>query len=338
MSHRIQFKHSRRQVIAQANETVLAAAIRAGIQVDYACNNGHCGQCLARLRRGDIRRIAHSDYALSASEKRNKGFLMCIHEACSDLRLEAHTVSHADLLPQRLAARISRIRHLDEGRVAQLIVRLPRQKRLHFFAGQYVFLGAKSCPDAACSIASCPCDISCLEFHLDRQGHAALSDYVFSSARIGDKLTVKGPFGRFTLPEEIERPIVFVAADLGFAAVKSLLEHLLARELDVPVYLYRLSSPSKTFYLENLCRSWQDAFDNFTYRELAAAKASDYAEAIVAAVDGLRTQQAVDVYLSAEQDALDAVVRPLRAREKVRLHAEPVRLSPPSAKGLRAAL
>lgn len=338
MPHRIQFERSRREVIAQSNETVLAAAIRAGIRVDYACNNGHCGQCLARLLRGDVKRVAHSDYLLSASEKRNNGFLMCIHEACSDLRLEARTVSYADLSPQSIAARISRIRHLDEGRVAQLIVRLPRQKRLHFFAGQYVCLGAKRCPDTACSIASCPCDISCLEFHLSERDNSALSDYVFSSARIGDKLTVKGPFGRFTLPEEIERPIVFIAADLGFAAVKSLLEHLLAREIDLPVCLCRLSSLSRPFYLENLCRSWQDAFDNFTYRELAATKESDYAEAIVAAVDGWRKQRAVDVYLSAGQNVLDAVVQPVRAREKVRLHVEPIRQSPPSVEGLRAAL
>ena len=337
MFHRIQFKHSRRQVIAQPNETVLAAAIRAGVQVDYGCNNGHCGQCLARLLHGRVKRVVHSDYVLSASEKQANGFLMCAHAACSDLQLDAHTIDHADLLPQSILARVSRVAHFHQGQVSQLIVRLPRQKRLHFFAGQYVCLSSDNCASTACSIASCPCDISCLEFHVSKQDDSALSRYVFSSARVGDKLMVHGPFGRFTLPEEIENPIVFVGVDLGFAAVKSLLEHLLAQEIDVPIELHRLSASPNSFYLENLCRAWQDAFDNLRYHEMALSNESDLAEAIVAVVADAAGP--LDVYLSAGQEVLAAALPPMRsmAGDTIRLHAEPTRLSMLPTEDLQAA-
>ena len=144
--HRIDFQHIRRQVVARPGETVLAAAVRAGVQVDYGCNNGQCGRCLARLLQGEIRRVEHSDYVLSAAEKSANGFLMCAHAACSDVQIDAHMVDSAGLEAQEISARVSRKVFLDENRLCQLIVRLPRQKRLHFFAGQCVRLHSEHSP------------------------------------------------------------------------------------------------------------------------------------------------------------------------------------------------
>lgn len=330
MPYSICFKHHRQEVIAQPGETVLAAAIRAGIQVDYGCNNGRCGQCLARLMQGEVKRTEHSDYVLSASEKQSKSFLMCVHTACSDLLLDAHKVSRSELVLQNVTTRISRKLYWDDGRLCQLILRLPRQKRLHFFAGQYLRIHSEHFPSTDCSIASCPCDVSCLEFHLSRSAESPMSDYIFSTARVGDRLVVEGPLGRFTLSEEVQNPIVFIAVDLGFASIKSLLEHLLAREVEAPIYLYRLSSKGSAFYLENLCRSWQDAFDNLSYHEMPM-NPPDAVPDVISQVERLAEEQPVDVYLCAGQEFLSRFKRFAPKQEKIRLHLEPIRLFAPLA-------
>ena len=330
MPYRIQFKHSQRHVVAQAQETILAAAIRCGVQVDYGCNNGQCGQCLAHLVHGEIKQVEHSDYVLSANAKQANGFLMCTHTACSDLQLDARIVSSDELTRQKISARLSRKVYLHEGRLCQLVLRLRRQQRLHFFAGQYVLLGSEHFPLQACSVASCPCDVSCLEFHISQQADTALRDYVFSSAQIGDRLMVEGPLGDFTLPAEIQNPVVFIAADLGFAAIKSLLEHLLAQEVELPIHLYRLHSQPDFFYLENLCRAWRDAFDNLTYHQLAMDHNS-IRQTIIPAIERLSERQPVDVYVCAEHELLEVFKQLSLPPARMRLHTEPIRLLAPTS-------
>jgi CDP-4-dehydro-6-deoxyglucose reductase len=67
------------------------------------------------------------------------------------------------------------------------------------------------------------------------------------------------------LDENSNRPLIFVAGATGFAPVKSLVEHALALDVAETLHLYRISSGNDGHYLDNLCRSWSDALDNFHY-------------------------------------------------------------------------
>ena len=61
---------------------------------------------------------------------------------------------------------------------------------------------------------------------------------------------------------------MFLSWHTGFAPVSSLIEHALSFETETPLHLYRLSPTPGDFYLDNLCRSWEDAFENFCYQPL----------------------------------------------------------------------
>jgi CDP-4-dehydro-6-deoxyglucose reductase len=76
---------------------------------------------------------------------------------------------------------------------------------------------------------------------------------------------IEGPRGTFVLDEESHRPLVFVAGDSGFAPIKSLIEHALALEAAESLALYRIAGARDGHYLDNLCRSWSDALDDFRY-------------------------------------------------------------------------
>jgi CDP-4-dehydro-6-deoxyglucose reductase len=64
---------------------------------------------------------------------------------------------------------------------------------------------------------------------------------------------------------------VFVAFDTGFAPVKSLIEHAMALDASESMRLYWIAAGAGGHYLGNLCRSWNDALDNFRYVPLDAA-------------------------------------------------------------------
>jgi CDP-4-dehydro-6-deoxyglucose reductase len=92
---------------------------------------------------------------------------------------------------------------------------------------------------------------------------------VFAGLRGGDTVRVDGPRGQFVLNEESHRPLIFIAGDTGFAPVKSLIEHAMALDAAEALHLYWIASGTG-HYLDNLCRSWSDALDNFRYTPLTA--------------------------------------------------------------------
>lgn len=59
----------------EAGETILAAALRHGHQVEYQCEEGYCGCCMARLRDGEISMPLHD--ALSDAEVKEGWVLTC---------------------------------------------------------------------------------------------------------------------------------------------------------------------------------------------------------------------------------------------------------------------
>ena len=67
------------------------------------------------------------------------------------------------------------------------------------------------------------------------------------------------------LDEDSLRPLIFVAGETGFAPIKSLVEHAMALDTSEMLHLYWLASGEDGHYLDNLCRSWNDALDNFRY-------------------------------------------------------------------------
>jgi CDP-4-dehydro-6-deoxyglucose reductase len=52
------------------------------------------------------------------------------------------------------------------------------------------------------------------------------SGYLFEEGKPGLALQLKGPLGRFVLPEKIERDILFVCTGTGVAPFRSMLQHI----------------------------------------------------------------------------------------------------------------
>ena len=79
------------RVPVHAGQSLLEAALAAGLDLPRSCRNGTCRTCLCRLVQGDIRwRIDWP--GLSPDEKREGWILPCVASACSDLVLESTPV------------------------------------------------------------------------------------------------------------------------------------------------------------------------------------------------------------------------------------------------------
>ncbi len=265
MSAHVQIAPSGREFFVDGNESVLEAALRAGLSLDYGCSMGGCGKCKARIVSGQVHRTRHSDFPLSAAEKDAGIMLMCCNTAVGDLVIEAFEAhSAADMPQQSIEARVKSVAALaDDLRLLHL--QTPRSNRLRFLAGQSVSLTLPGGASATHPVASCPCDERNLEFHIRLRDGNAFSAQVFDALKGSDTVRIDGPSGEFVLDEDSPRPLIFIAGETGFAPVKSLVEHAMALDTAEMLYLYRIGSGTGDHYLDNLCRSWNDALDNLRY-------------------------------------------------------------------------
>lgn len=269
MSYSVRLLPSDRVFEAQPEDSLLEAALRAGVAVNYGCSEGNCGLCRARLVSGQVRRIRHQDYTFPEAEKAQGWLLLCAHAADSDVVLEAGVATQpGEIQFQEIVARVRAITPLTD-KVRLLHLQTPRSQRLRFLAGQSVALAVGD--DAGVyAIASCPCDDRNLQFHVRLVPGDRFAQRVFGGLRVNDAVTVYGPVGDFVLRQEAHKPLLFIACNSGFAPVKSLIEHAVSLEWAHPMYLYWLATVAGGHYLANWCRSMDDALDLFHYRELAA--------------------------------------------------------------------
>ncbi len=196
--------------------------------------------------------------------------LMCCNTAVGDLVVEAHEAhSAADLPLQSIDAKVKSVTVLaDDLRLLHL--QTPRSNRLRFLAGQSVSLTLSGGASASLPVASCPCDERNLQFHVRRRNGDEFSTQLFDALGVSDTVHIDGPRGEFVLDEDSPRPLVFIAAEAGFAPIKSLVEHAMALDAAEHLHLYWIASRETGHYLDNLCRSWNDALDNFHYVPLTS--------------------------------------------------------------------
>jgi CDP-4-dehydro-6-deoxyglucose reductase len=265
MTAHVQIRPSGREFFVDGNDSLLEAALRAGLSLDYGCSAGSCGKCKARVVSGQVHRTRHADYALTAAEKAAGVVLMCCHTALTDLVLEAREAHGAADMPlQSIEARVKAVSPVAAD-MRLLHLQTPRTNRLRFLAGQWVTLSLADGASAAHAVASCPCDERNLHFHIPRRAGDAFAGRVFAGLQAADTVRIDGPRGEFVLDEASPRPLVFIARGTGFAPVKSLLEHAMALDAAETLALYRSDAGERGHYLDNLCRSWSDALDNFRY-------------------------------------------------------------------------
>ena len=268
MSFRVRLLPSGKEFTAEKNETVLEAALRSGISLNYSCNNGSCGGCGGRIKSGQVRETQQHDFHFSDTQKAQGHVLLCVNAAQSDLEIEVKEAGGIEDIPlQLIPTKVEQMERIQDD-IMILHLRTPRSQTLRFLAGQHLSLAIAGMPPRNKSLASCPCNAMHLQFHIRRVPGDPFSEYVFTQLKVSQTVTVEGPWGNFSLDENSKRPIIFVAYETGFAPIKSIIEHAIALELEQPLHLYWMAHQPGNHYLNNLCRSWLDALDNFSYTAL----------------------------------------------------------------------
>ena len=251
------------------DETVLSAALRAGVGLPYGCRNGACGSCKGRVVDGRVRHDPHQASALSAEEEARGYALFCSAHPESDLVLQVREVRGVGEIPiKKLPARVASLTRVAPD-VAVMRLQLPANERLQYLPGQYVEILMKDGRRRSYSMAGAPGLAEQVELHIRHLPGGAFSDHVFGAGatrmKERDILRFEGPFGSFFLRDDSTKPIVLLASGTGFAPIKAIVEHAVLKQIERPMTLYWGGRRPHDLYMDALAREWETALPSFRY-------------------------------------------------------------------------
>jgi CDP-4-dehydro-6-deoxyglucose reductase len=265
MSFKITIQPSGHTYTTRSDETVLSGAIEAGFNLPYGCRNGACGACKGKVLEGTV---SHGDYeahALSEQEIAAGMTLFCCAKPETDLTIECREIGlKAGIQPRTLPCRVERKVQLAPDVIA-MYLKLPANERLQFLPGQYVEFMLKDGARRAFSLANAPFDDQMLELHLRLIPGGKFTEYVFNEMPEKAILRFEGPFGTFTLREESDKPIIFVAGGTGFAPIKGIIEHALHHHSQREMVLYWGALAKQDLYMTELPQKWAAEHPNIRF-------------------------------------------------------------------------
>lgn len=250
---------------ASADETVLEAALAAGLLLPYSCRDGACGVCKSKIVSGEIDLGRAGESALTPDEREAGMALLCCAIPRSDLVIEARQVSRAgEIQVKKLPCRVQKITRAAAD-VIILEIRLPASEKFQFIAGQYIDFLLADGKRRSFSIANAPSTADVLELHIRHVPGGFFTTHVFEKLKEKDILRFEGPLGGFRLNENSTRPIILLAGGTGFAPIKSIVEQAIATGNTRPMTLYWGSRDRAGLYQFDLARSWEAKLPGFRF-------------------------------------------------------------------------
>lgn len=274
MSYQIMLQPGEERFAADADRSVLDAALDAGLSLPHGCRVGACGACKARILQGQVDPGKYAEHALPAAERERGHVLLCCARPRSDLVLEAPRAATAAVQSREFPCRVSRLERLAED-VMLVELQLPASEPFSFRAGQYIDIVLADGQRRSFSIANAPHRTDSLELHIRRVPGGLFTGHVFEHMQVRDILRVEGPLGTFRLREDSARPIIMLGGGTGFAPLKGLIEHAIHLGLERPLALYWGARTPAGLYLNELAQSWQSALPGFRYIPVVSGACPD---------------------------------------------------------------
>ena len=265
MSYTIKLLPSGHTFQAKPSQTIVEAAIDAGIHLPYGCRNGACGACKGKVVEGKVHLEDYQSSVISEEEIKNGMTLFCCAIATENLTIEIKELAITNnIRPKIFPVRVEALEKLTHD-VMLMKLKLPSTDKLQFVAGQYLEFLLKDGKRRAFSIASPSHESNVLEIHLRLIPGGEFTEYVFKEMKEKSILRVEGPFGNFFLREESLKPIIFVAGGTGFAPIKGMIEESIQKGMRRPIKLYRGARILEDLYMDVLCKKWANEYSHIEY-------------------------------------------------------------------------
>jgi CDP-4-dehydro-6-deoxyglucose reductase, E3 len=262
--HSVRIEPHARTLRTDPGQSVLAAALDAGLNLPHSCKSGHCSSCRALLRSGEILYPHGRPAGITEAEAQAGYILLCQARAVTDLVVEARFIANVGEVDiKTLPCRVARLTLLAPD-VMQVFLRLPAVETLRFQPGQYLDVLLEGGRRRSFSIASPPHDSELLELHVRRVSGGGFTERLFGETAEGALLRIEGPVGQFIYHPGTS-PLLMIAGGTGFAPLKSMLRHVLESGIERRIHFYWGARRPHDLYEEALVNEWARRYPQLTF-------------------------------------------------------------------------
>ena len=270
MSHQLTIEPLGQVIEIEEGQTILDAALRAGIYLPHACGHGLCGTCKVQVSDGEIEHGEASGFALMDYEREEGLCLACCATVESDVVVEAEIDEEPDALNlpvqdfHGVVARIEDLTPTIKG------VWIELDAPITFQAGQYVNLHIPGEGNTrAFSIASAPAQRNEIELNIRRVPGGMGTAWVHEQLRAGERVKISGPYGRFFLRHSEHQAhdlgYLILAGGSGLSSPRSMILELLANGCEQPITLVYGQRSREELYYDDEFRALAAQHPHFTY-------------------------------------------------------------------------
>lgn len=269
MSFKVSVQPSNHEFTVDDGQTVLDAALAAGIVLPYSCRNGACSTCKGKVVQGSYDAGSSPEQILAPEELEQGYTLFCQARPTSDLVIEAHEIRMASDIQIRKMP--SRVMELEQAAADVMIVKLqlPTADPFRYYAGQYIEFILKDGKRRSYSMATPANESNLVELHIRHTPGGLFTDHVFGTGatqmKVREIQRVEGPFGSFFLRDDSDKPLVFLASGTGFAPLKAIIERMIQEGVTRPAVLYWGGRRPADLYMQTLARQWEQALPGFRF-------------------------------------------------------------------------
>lgn len=266
MSYELTIEPLGTTIEVEEDQTILDAALRAGIWLPHACCHGLCATCKINVIDGEVDHGEASSFALMDFERDEGKTLACCARLESDVTIEAEIDEEPDAesIPVKdFPGTVSRIEQLTPT-IKGIFIEL--DEPIHFQAGQYVNLELPShIGSRAFSLANAPGQGNEVELNIRIVPGGAGTTWIHEDLKAGDRITLSGPYGRFFVRKSAELPMIFMAGGSGLSSPRSMILDLLGEGCTHPITLVYGQRTREELYYHDEFLALAEQHDNFTY-------------------------------------------------------------------------
>lgn len=233
MSYQVTIEPLGHTIEVEEGQTILDASLRAGIYLPHACCHGLCATCKVQVVDGEVDHGAASPFALMDVEREEGRCLACCAVPMSDVVIEADIDEDPDARHLPLQDHVGTVTELIDltPTIKGLLIAIP--EGLEFQAGQYVNLRLPGFEHPrAFSLSNQPQVSNVLELNVRHVPNGKGTTYIHKELKVGDKVTLTGPLGRFFVRKSDAQPVIFMAGGSGLSSPRSMIVDMLENDAD----------------------------------------------------------------------------------------------------------
>jgi ferredoxin-NAD(P)+ reductase (naphthalene dioxygenase ferredoxin-specific) len=255
----------------QSGQNLLDVLRENAVPISYSCMSGRCGTCRCKVTQGQVQ---HSGPENGRPEMEQDAYVLACQSVLTDsCTIEIPDMDEVVVHPAKIIkGTVMAIETLTHD-IRRL--RIKPAKPMAFSPGQYASLQFTPDHIRPYSWAGLPDDEE-MEFQIRQVPGGRVTDYVFSTLKVGDAVRISGPLGTAYLRQKHTGPMLCVGGGNGIAPIVSIVRGAMAADMHNPVHVYfGVRSQEDSYDLERLRRIAQEHGNMTLHVVVATGPVSD---------------------------------------------------------------